>query len=97
MRDLNTLGISLIDYIYINILKNKIKPSSKILERALKEGGFVFLFDGFDEINLELKNKIIIEIEQLIDQFNQNKFLISSRPGANVESLPSLKILLFNR
>jgi len=94
LRDLNTLGISLLDYIYTIILKNKIKPSSKIVERALEKGGFIFFFDGFDEINLDLKEKLVLEIEHLVDHFNKNKFLLSSRPGANAEALPRFQCFI---
>ena len=93
LRDLNIFRVSL-EYIYSIILKNKIKPSSRIAERALDNGGFVFFFDGFDEISLEIKDKLVLEIEHLVDNYNQNKFLLSSRPGANAETIPILKLLM---
>jgi hypothetical protein len=88
LRDLNNLGVSLIEYIYSVILKNGIKPSTRILERSLESGKFLFLLDGFDEIKLEIKEKLILEIENFIDQFNTNYFIISSRPGTQIENFP---------
>lgn len=88
LRDLNHLNIPLIEYIYTIILDNRIKATTRLVERALEEGGFIFFLDGFDEINLEKKESIILEIERFTDRFNKNKFIISSRPGAKVESIP---------
>lgn len=88
LRSINYFDGSLIDYIYNLIIKNAIKPSERILERALKSGSFLFLFDGYDEITIDKKEKVTEEIDQFLDIYPTNNYVISSRPGANIESIP---------
>ena len=87
LRNLNDSEISITDYISNIILKNKLGRNEKILERILSEGNFVFIFDGYDEIFSEHKDRITNEIEEFVDLYNKNSFIITSRPGANAESL----------
>ena len=63
-------------------------PNKKILERILSNGEFLFLLDGYDEIFSDNKNKLTSELIEFIDNYSSNYFFITSRPGANVESLP---------
>ena len=86
LRNLNDLDITIFEYISNILTKNKLAKSEKILEKILKEGNFVFLFDGYDEIFSDNKNKITNEIEELVDLYPTNAFVITSRPGANAES-----------
>ncbi|KFC18968.1 NACHT domain-containing protein [Epilithonimonas lactis] len=86
LRNLNDLDITIFDYISSVLTKNKLAKSDKILEKILHEGNFVFLLDGYDEIFSDNKNKITNEIEELVDLYPNNAFIITSRPGANAES-----------
>ena len=88
LRFLNDYQGNLTDYIYDKILNNRLSPNNKILERILAEGNFLFLFDGYDEIYSKSKSKITNEIDKFIDRYSKNRFIITSRPGANVESVP---------
>jgi len=87
LRNLNDLNITIFDYISNILTKNKLAKSEKILDRIVKEGNFIFLFDGYDEIFSDNKNKITNEIEELVDTYPNNAFVVTSRPGANAESL----------
>lgn len=87
LRNLNDFNGSIFDYISEILLRNRLSTSKKIIERALNEGSFLFLFDGYDEIFSESKDKITRQIEEFVDTYNKNIFVITSRPGANCESL----------
>ena len=87
LRNLNDFKGSITEYIYKSLFRNNLAPNSKILERLLKTGNFLFLLDGYDEIYSEQKNKISIDIEDFVDEYSKNTFIITSRPGANVEAL----------
>lgn len=52
-----------------------------------KTGKFIFIFDGFDEINFIEGRDIIYQLENFISNYNDNHFIISSRHGTNIESL----------
>jgi hypothetical protein len=87
LRALNNFKGNLREYIYSILTTNKIKPGSKILERSLVKGNFMFLLDGYDELRSDLLEKVTTDIESFFDEFNKNHFVITSRPGSNVENL----------
>jgi predicted NACHT family NTPase len=56
-------------------------------DELFKAGKFVFIFDGFDEINFVEGRDIIFQLENFISNYNENYFILSSRHGTNIESL----------
>jgi hypothetical protein len=66
LRDFNINGFSFSEFIYKTILENKLKPNTRILNRALLSGKFIFILDGFDEINFEIKDRLVAELESFI-------------------------------
>lgn len=88
LRNLNNCKETIEEYVTKIITQNKISPNYKITERILKEGNFIFLIDGYDEIYSENKKKITTDIENFVDRYNKNVFIVTSRPGANAKSLP---------
>ncbi|MBD2716279.1 NACHT domain-containing protein [Microvirga sp. STR05] len=48
---------------------------------------FTFVMDGFDEIRYDNDELFIGQIQDFINKYNQEKFVITSRPGTNVQSL----------
>lgn len=87
LRNLNGFDGTLTDYIGKILTKSKIAASEKIMERMLKSGNFIFLFDGYDEIFSSHKEKITFDLEEFVDYYSSNIFVITSRPGSNSESL----------
>ncbi len=57
------------------------------IKELFHQGRFVFLFDGFDEINFIEGENTISQIQNFISNFYKNSFIITSRPGTNIESL----------
>ncbi len=88
LRDLNDINITFTEYIYKIIAGKKIIPNNKIIERIIANGDFIFLLDGYDEIYNENKGQLINQLNEFIDNNSKNYFLITSRPGANIETLP---------
>lgn len=88
LRNLNEYNDSFFEYVKKSLSIKNITPNEKILERILLNGSFIFLLDGYDEIYSDNKNKLTVELIDFIDKYYKNYFLITSRPGANVESLP---------
>jgi predicted NACHT family NTPase len=91
LRYLNDFEGNISDYIHNILFKNKIARNKKIVERLLKENYFLFLLDGYDEIYSDRKDNITKELEDFIDQYSNNYFVVTSRPGANAESLEKNK------
>ena len=88
LRSLNKYEGDITSFIYDKILNNKLSNSTGILERILSTGNFIFLFDGYDELYSAKKQTITNNIEEFIDIYNHNWFVITSRPQAGIESFP---------
>lgn len=87
LRYLNDYENDLESYIISKVLENKIAENQRILERLFKKGKFVFFLDGYDELNSEVKSKIIENLNSFIIQFPENKFILTTRPFSDIEHL----------
>lgn len=87
LRKLNSYEGSIFDYIKEFVFQMDLAKNNNILERFLAIGRFTFFFDGFDEISFSIKERRIRELESFIDCYNNNNYLLTSRPDANSESL----------
>ena len=57
-------------------------PEQKATQ-ALKSGKFLILFDGLDEVpDTNIDNNIVGKIKDFVDQYSQNRFIVSSRKAA---------------
>ena len=63
------------------MVDNGFELSDEYFEYSLKEGAYIILFDGYDEVNRDKTEKITREIKELSEKYGKNKFLISSRPS----------------
>lgn len=83
LRKFNALDakeISLYNTVFQSLHENGFELEEKYFESSLKEGGYVILLDGFDEINREKIDRMTSEIKRFCDKYHENKFIISSRP-----------------
>lgn len=87
LRNLNDFNGNIYDYVSNILSKNEIAKTTKIIHRILKQGKFIFLFDGYDEIYSSSKDRITTDIEEFVDIYSKNIFVVTSRPGSNAESL----------
>ena len=68
---------------YQNLSDNGFKLEDEYYSYSLSEGGYVILLDGFDEVNREKVGKVSEEIKNFTGKYNDNRFVISSRPSDN--------------
>ena len=87
LRKLKSFQGTFSDYISENVFKFKLSQNKSIYERMLKTGQFLFLLDGYDEMAIGQKDAMTRNIEEFVDCFPNNYFMLTSRPGANVETL----------
>lgn len=87
LRNLNEYKGDFEALINDRILKSKVKPSGGTLKRALESGIFLFLLDGYDEIFSSKKHEINCEIQNFVDSYPKNHFIITTRPGSGIEGL----------
>lgn len=96
LRNLNKYEGTLKDYIIGMLTDFELSKNEGILHRMLRSGSFVFLFDGYDEIYQDKLEQTTNDILHFIDQFSDNKFVISSRPEANIDLLPRFENFYLN-
>ena len=83
LRTVNSIDIkdiSLCDMVYRSLVDNGFKLEQKYFEHSMQNGGYIILLDGYDEVNRERSQKVALEIQSLCSKYNENKYIISSRP-----------------
>lgn len=89
LRYLNDYKKGITNYIFDEIFKyQKIGVSTNIVERLLDSGNFIFFFDGYDELNSTIKELTTSEIDNFVKRYNENNYLITSRPYTNIDLMP---------
>ena len=86
LRQLNGSDFNISEFIFEKVLNQKIKPSEQIIKRSLKKGAYLFLLDGYDEIFSEHRENVIKQLEEFIDLYPENNYVISTRPGGGIEN-----------
>lgn len=84
LRSLNVIeekSISLKNTIYDMLVQNGFVLEKEYFEYSLTEGGYIILLDGLDEVNRDRVSKVTAEIRNFSDKFNENKYIVSSRPS----------------
>lgn len=56
------------------------KFNKDLFNKLIKEGEFIFILDGFDELTLDLQNQLKNEIKRLDEKKVKSSMLITSRP-----------------
>ena len=72
--------ISLGDAVYQTLIENGFTLEREYFDYSMKEGGYIILLDGYDEVGRDKAQKVTSEIKSLSDKFPENKYIISSRP-----------------
>lgn len=89
LRYLNEFEGSINEYIYEEIFQfQKLGFSKRVIDRLLSSGNFVFFFDGYDELNSNIKAKTTKNIDSFVQKYSDNKYVITSRPYTNIDLLP---------
>lgn len=89
LRYLNEYKGSIHDYIYNEIFHfQKLGFSNTIIDRLLSSDSFAFFFDGYDELNSNIKSKTTKDIDSFVQKYPSNKYVITSRPYTSVDLLP---------
>jgi len=63
----------------------------QLLLEFIREGGFLFILDGYDEISLKDREVVTRDIQDFINKASSNKFLLTSRPENALTSFGDFK------
>ena len=98
-RDFNNVNVSkqsndkniTENHVYISInqylLFNKVSSNVDILEKMLNSGKFIFIMDGYDELDERIKTVITRDFVEFTRRFTKNVYIISTRPYTYAQSL----------
>lgn len=90
LRRLNELSSDdLIVFVYRSIIEMKSKMSFEYFEKAVNEGIFTFIFDGFDEIHVGKKESIEQQLLKLARNNQNAHIIVSGRPDSRFDSWQS--------
>lgn len=92
LRYLNNYSHGLHKYIEEEIFKlEQLAFDKSIINRLLHSGSFLIFFDGYDELSSSVKDSITKDINDFTKLYNQNNYLLTSRPYTNIELLAKFK------
>lgn len=83
LKDINGIENDVYDIqeiIYERLVSLGSSLKKEYIDYALKEGAFLFFFDGYDEIVSDKRSSFFRELDQFIDKYTDNYYIISSRP-----------------
>jgi predicted NACHT family NTPase len=80
LRELNQTSMSLREFVQHTLRSNHFDLDNEYIDKALKAGHFLLLFDGFDEIASSIRKRISKELIDLAKQYEKNMICVSSRP-----------------
>ena len=85
LRQLNNNGSDLRSAILHTLNSNSLKADDEYLDLALRAGHFCLLLDGFDELELRVRDRVAREVQHLAEKYPQNWLFLSSRPDSKLE------------
>lgn len=66
--------------------------NQELLLRFIETGGFVFIFDGYDEISLKEKETVTRDLQSFVEKTsNGNSFIMTSRPESSLSCFGDFK------
>ncbi|HEX8327203.1 MAG TPA: NACHT domain-containing protein [Hymenobacter sp.] len=71
---------TIMDEIFRQLSMINEKADEAFVLELISKGGFVFMLDGFDEIEHEDRRDVVANIRDFIDKARKNYFLLTSRP-----------------
>lgn len=80
LRELNSSKINLLDMVANALNSEAYSFDEKYIDKAIEQGHFAFILDGYDEVSNNLRKKLISDIKALSRKGKQCSIIISSRP-----------------
>lgn len=97
LRHMNALQLKdLVAFMYYSIATPGATLTQEQLDSGLKAGLFSIIFDGFDEIDFDLRSDIERQLLTLQVKYPENIYIVSSRPDDRFESWESFYIYRMN-
>jgi hypothetical protein len=93
LKDYDDAAGALFDYAYAKLDDYGAGITKGQFESLLAEGKFLLLFDGLDEIGTKHGGRFEKELESFTDRYQNNRFVVSSRPYRSFVSYARFTVL----
>lgn len=80
LRDINAEKISIDEFVQRVLDESGFDTRGDYIKKAMKAGHFCFFFDGYDEVDHDLRPQVIRQIMSLVNRYSGCPFIMSSRP-----------------
>jgi predicted NACHT family NTPase len=84
-------GQSILSYIYRELTPIEGEFDKDFVLELIKEGNFIFLLDGYDEIPFRDKEEVTSNLRDFIWRAGKNQFILTSRPEPSLASFPDFQ------
>ncbi len=84
--------ISVFDLIYSAMEEFDVKLPKEMFEYSLRQGKYLFLLDGFDEIKESHSKKAAEAIQSFCSKYPENPCIVTSRPSTNTTPLETFTV-----
>ncbi|SEO19181.1 NACHT domain-containing protein [Methylobacterium sp. UNC300MFChir4.1] len=93
LRQLNSLeSKDIVSFLHYSVNKNDGFVSLEVFKNVLKEGSFVIILDGFDEIDFNHRTSVERNIIELSERYPKVSVVVSSRPDDRFSSWTDFRI-----
>jgi hypothetical protein len=82
---------SVLTYIYNELNPIDCEFDKEFILKLIKEGGFIFFFDGYDEIPFNERDNVTTSLQDFISKAGNNLFVLTSRPELSLASFPDFQ------
>ncbi|AYQ41773.1 hypothetical protein BLA9940_05409 [Burkholderia aenigmatica] len=86
------VGTSLVQRICQELASFELSDEIESLDYLARSGKLVLMLDGFDELDKELVQHIVLEIENLVEKYPELRILVTSRPGCAIQESATFSV-----
>jgi GTPase SAR1 family protein len=93
LKHINNSNLSLWEFVLNELKLTGVNINSEHITDLFKSGKFILIFDGFDEVDPEVRQRVEIQLRQLLKECRKLKIIISSRPDERLASWDDFRII----
>ncbi|MDP9076049.1 MAG: NACHT domain-containing protein [Bacteroidota bacterium] len=88
LRKLNLFKGNFIEYLFAEIFDfHKLAVNKLITNQLFYNKKFIFLIDGYDELNQDIRPRVLEELDAFIKKYPHHQYCVTSRQYTNINSL----------
>jgi hypothetical protein len=89
------------EHLILDEILKQLQPISEnyskiFIQSIIEKGKFIFFFDGFDEIGIDHRENVIIDLQNFIRKAGNNFFILTSRPESALFSFADFQEFKIN-